>query len=272
MDEGLRRRYLAAMGIPLWLPRGAADEMAAVTEAPLPAQSGAQEAVSCQPQPVSPRPATPLTPVPAPPAELLFPAGPGATATDLPGWDELQARVADCRACADLVRNRSRTVFGVGNREAQLMIIGEAPGVDEDRQGEPFMGRAGQLLNRMLQAIGFPREQVFIANILKCRPPGNRDPHQDEAQRCELFLLRQVELVAPKTILSVGRISAHSLLKTDAAVGRLRSRLHYFGERRIPLVVTYHPAYLLRSPEQKAKAWDDLQLAYRALHQEKGGG
>ncbi len=274
MDEGLRRRYLAAMGIPLWLPRGAAEEVAAVAEAPLPAHNEAREAISRPPRPSSPRPVSALPPAPAPLAEPVFPAAPNPAATELglPGWDELQARVAACRACADLVRNRSRTVFGVGNREAQLVIIGEAPGVDEDRQGEPFVGRAGQLLNRMLQAIGFPREQVFIANILKCRPPGNRDPHQDEAQRCELFLLRQMELVAPKVILSVGRISAHSLLKTDAAVGRLRGRLHYFGERRIPLVVTYHPAYLLRSPEQKAKAWEDLQLAHRALHEEKGVG
>jgi DNA polymerase len=117
----------------------------------------------------------------------------------------------------------------------------------------------------MLRAAGYPREQVFIANILKCRPPGNRDPHQDEALRCEPFLLRQMELVAPKAILSVGRISAQNLLKTDAPVGRLRGRLHYYGERRIPLVVTYHPAYLLRSPEQKAKAWDDLQLLMKVL-------
>lgn len=254
MEEGLRRRYLAAMGIPLWLPRGAADEMAAVTEA-------------ASVPPLPPRPASAPPPVPGPPAKPAFAAAPEPAATELDnlGWDELQARVAACRACAELVRNRSHTVFGVGNREAQLMIIGEAPGVDEDRQGEPFVGRAGQLLDRMLQAIGFPREQVFIANILKCRPPGNRDPHQDEALRCEPFLLRQVELVAPKAILSVGRISAQNLLKTDAAVGRLRGRLHYFGERRIPLVVTYHPAYLLRSPEQKAKAWQDLQLLLRAL-------
>lgn len=272
MEEGLRRRYLAAMGIPLWLPRGAADEMAAVSEAPPPARSEARETPSRPPRSVSPRPDSARPPVPAPTAKPVFPESSDIAATelDLPGWDELQARVAECRACPDLVRNRNRTVFGVGDRQAQLMIIGEAPGVDEDRQGEPFVGRAGQLLNRMLQAIGCPREQVFIANILKCRPPGNRDPHQDEAQRCEPFLLRQVELVAPKAILSVGRISAQNLLKTGAAVGRLRGRLHYFGERRIPLVVTYHPAYLLRSPEQKAKAWDDLQLVYRALHEERG--
>jgi len=245
MEEGLRRRYLAAMGIPLWLPRDTADE-------PLP----------------EPSPAAAEAPSPVPPPVVQAPQPPVLTAepqVDASGWDELQARVAQCSACPDLVRNRSRTVFGVGNREAQLMVIGEAPGVDEDRQGEPFVGRAGQLLNLMLRAAGYPREQVFIANILKCRPPGNRDPHQDEALRCEPFLLRQMELVAPKAILSVGRISAQNLLKTDVAVGTLRGRVHYYGERQIPLVVTYHPAYLLRSPEQKGKVWGDLQMLMKIL-------
>jgi uracil-DNA glycosylase family 4 len=241
MDEQRRRDYLAAMDIPLWLPRG--EEQHTPPPAPL-------VATEPQPQPVAPPPPEPLQ---APEAGL--------------DWDGLAGAIAGCQACPELVRNRSRTVFGVGNRQAELMVIGEAPGVDEDRQGEPFVGRAGQLLNLMLQAIGFPRQQVFIANVLKCRPPNNRDPHAEEAERCEAFLLRQLELVNPKIILSVGRISAHNLLKTDDTVGRLRGRVHYFGERRIPLVVTYHPAYLLRSPEQKAKAWDDLQLALRTLRQ-----
>ncbi len=264
MDEGMRRRYLAAMGIPLWLPRGAEQE---ATAQPPPVHNEVREAISAPA--LAPRPASAPPQPPAPPVAPVPTTAPELPATELdnPDWDELQARVAECHACAELVRNRSRTVFGVGNREAQLMIIGEAPGVDEDRQGEPFVGRAGQLLNRMLQAIGFPREQVFIANILKCRPPGNRDPHQDEALRCEPFLLSQVELVAPKVILSVGRISVQNLLKTDSAVGRLRGRLHYFGERRIPLVVTYHPAYLLRSPEQKSKVWQDLLLVLETLRQ-----
>jgi DNA polymerase len=156
-------------------------------------------------------------------------------------------------------------VFGVGNTQADLLVIGEAPGADEDRQGEPFVGRAGQLLNAMLLATGFKREQVFIANILKCRPPNNRDPRPEEALRCEPFLLRQIELIQPKVILSAGRISAQNLLKTDIAVGKLRGRVHRFGERQIPLVVTYHPAYLLRSPEQKGKSWDDLQLVLSLL-------
>jgi DNA polymerase len=141
------------------------------------------------------------------------------------------------------------------------MVIGEAPGVDEDRQGEPFVGRAGQLLNAMLSALGLARKDVYIANILKCRPPGNRDPRPEEAAACRPYLSRQIELVVPRVILAVGRISAQNLLGTDVPLGRLRGRIHYLGDGGPPLVVTYHPAYLLRSPEQKAKAWQDLLLA-----------
>ncbi|MGD8931768.1 MAG: uracil-DNA glycosylase [Chromatiales bacterium] len=179
-------------------------------------------------------------------------------------WEALRERVRTCRLCG-LREGCTQTVFGVGNTAADLLIIGEAPGADEDRQGEPFVGRAGQLLNAMLLAIGFKREQVFIANILKCRPPNNRDPRPEEALKCEPFLLRQIELIQPRVILSVGRISAQNLLKTDIPVGKLRGRVHRFGERQLPLVVTYHPAYLLRSPEQKGKAWDDLQLVLSIL-------
>lgn len=179
-------------------------------------------------------------------------------------WDALDAAVRGCRACR-LWETRTKTVFGVGDRRADLMIIGEAPGADEDSQGEPFVGRAGQLLNRMLAAIGFSREQVYIANVLKCRPPGNRDPKPDEALACQAYLHRQVALIEPKIILSVGRISAQHLLKTETPVGQLRGRWFEYGPARIPLRVTYHPAYLLRSPEQKAKAWDDLTEVRRRL-------
>jgi len=188
---------------------------------------------------------------------------PRSAVADL-GWDALQRHVADCKAC-ELHRSRTQTVFGVGNQQADLLIIGEAPGADEDRQGEPFVGKAGKLLNAMLKAIGFERDQVYIANILKCRPPGNRDPHVEEAAHCEPFLMRQIELIAPKVILAVGRVSAQNLLKSPDAVGRLRGRVHQFGAGNIPLVVTYHPAYLLRSPEQKAKSWQDLQQALSLL-------
>lgn len=173
-------------------------------------------------------------------------------------WPQLREAVATCTRCV-LHESRTQTVFGVGNPDADWMIIGEAPGAEEDRRGEPFVGRAGKLLDEMLRAIGQRRESIFIANILKCRPPNNRDPKADEASLCREYLERQIELVNPKIILAAGRIAAQQLLETDAAVGRLRGELHHL--RHIPVVVTYHPAYLLRSPSQKRKAWDDLCLA-----------
>ena len=197
----------------------------------------------------------PRGPVDAEPAPvgLEMQAAPGE-----PGWDELRSTVAACTRCA-LHESRTQTVFGVGNTDADWMIIGEAPGAEEDRRGEPFVGRAGKLLDEMLLAVGQRRERVFIANILKCRPPNNRDPNQDETASCRPYLERQIELVRPGIILAVGRIAAQQLLQTDAPVGRLRGRVHQLGD--IPLVVTYHPAYLLRSPSQKRKAWDDLCMA-----------
>lgn len=184
-------------------------------------------------------------------------------------WPELRSAVKACRACA-LHETRTQTVFGVGDPAAELMVIGEAPGAEEDRQGEPFVGRAGQLLDLMLAAIGLKREQVYIANILKCRPPGNRDPKPQEAACCEPFLMRQIALVRPRVLLAVGRVSAQNLLHTDAPIGRLRGRWFELGPGHIPLLVTYHPAYLLRSPEEKAKAWRDLQQL--ALRLREGGG
>ena len=180
-----------------------------------------------------------------------------ATAGEL-GWDALRETVAACTRCA-LHESRTQTVFGVGNTGADWMIIGEAPGAEEDRRGEPFVGRAGKLLDEMLVAVGQTRNSVFIANILKCRPPNNRDPSQEEAASCRPYLERQIELVQPRIILAVGRIAAQQLLQTDAPVGRLRGKVHRLGA--IPLVVTYHPAYLLRSPSQKRKSWDDLCMA-----------
>jgi DNA polymerase len=191
------------------------------------------------------------------------PEEPGAPADAADyGWDELRAVVAACTRCG-LHESRTQTVFGVGNPTADWMIIGEAPGAEEDRRGEPFVGRAGKLLDEMLLAIGEKRESVFIANILKCRPPNNRDPAPDEAASCRPFLERQIELVRPKIILAVGRIAAQQLLQSDAPVGRLRGKVHQLGAT--PLVVTYHPAYLLRSPSQKRKSWDDLCLAARVM-------
>lgn len=179
-------------------------------------------------------------------------------------WEELATEARQCTACG-LCATRTQTVFGVGHRQAEWLIIGEAPGADEDRLGEPFVGRAGKLLDPMLHAVGQNRERAYVANILKCRPPENRDPTPEEATQCRPFLNRQIALIRPRLILAVGRIAAQNLLGTDTPIGKLRGQVHRFGPARIPLVVTYHPAYLLRSPREKRKAWDDLRLARRAL-------
>ncbi len=181
-------------------------------------------------------------------------------------WWSLSDEVVACRQC-ELHQSRTQTVFGVGNQNADWLIIGEAPGADEDRLGEPFVGRAGKLLTQMILALGYEREQVYIANILKCRPPNNRDPLPDEVRSCESFLKRQIALIQPKIILAVGRIAAQNLLKTDAKIGAMRGRSYHFGEQAIPVIVTYHPAYLLRSPREKAKAWQDLLLAKQIFMQ-----
>lgn len=185
------------------------------------------------------------------------------------GWDELATAVRSCTKCP-LHATRTNGVFGVGDRQARWMIIGEAPGADEDRQGEPFVGRAGQLLNAMLKSVGLAREQVFIANILKSRPPGNRDPKPEEVRACIPYLYRQIELVNPALILCVGRIAAQTLLDVDTPIGKLRGTVHRIAANR-PMVVTYHPAYLLRSPVEKRKSWADLLLAMRTFETLQSG-
>jgi DNA polymerase len=206
-------------------------------------------------------------PAPAPatgyalaPADGTAPAA-GMSAPAGAGWEELAGAVAACTRCS-LCRTRTQTVFGTGDQGARLMVVGEAPGAEEDRQGLPFVGRAGQLLNAMLRSVGFAREQVYIANVLKCRPPKNRDPEPAEAEQCLPYLRRQIELVAPRALLCVGRIAAQNLLGTDASLGNLRGQVLRLGAT--PVVVTYHPAYLLRTPAHKRRAWDDLRRA-RAL-------
>lgn len=179
-------------------------------------------------------------------------------------WEMLRATVAGCTRC-ELHQHRTQTVFGVGNRDADWMIIGEAPGAEEDRRGEPFVGRAGKLLDEMLRAVGLDRSQAFIANILKCRPPNNRDPASGEAAACRGYLERQIDMVNPRLILAAGRIAAQQLLHSDLPVGRMRGRVHTLNHRQIPVVVTYHPAYLLRSPSQKRKVWEDLCLARQTV-------
>lgn len=195
---------------------------------------------------------------PAAPPDAPAPADPTVL-----GWEELAAAVHACQRC-ELCKSRTQAVFGVGDRQARLMIVGEAPGAEEDRQGEPFVGRAGRLLDAMLRAVGLDRERVFIANILKCRPPRNRDPQPAEVAQCMPYLMRQIELISPALILCVGRIAAQNLLATDTPIGRLRGSLHRL-ETGVPVIVTYHPAYLLRSPGEKRKAWEDLKLVIGTL-------
>ncbi len=224
MSDALRSAYLQAIGIPQWAPRDAVDE-AHVAE---------------------------------PEGEMVSGEG-GSDMANL-DWPALRQAALACRDC-QLAAGRTQVVFGVGDQRADWMIIGEAPGEQEDLQGEPFVGRAGLLLNNMLMAVGLSREKVYIANVVKCRPPRNRDPQPEEIGACQRFLQRQIELIAPKLILVVGRVAAQTLLDSDAPVGRLRGRVHQYPGMGIPLVVTYHPAYLLRRPVEKAKSWEDLKLA-----------
>ncbi|MBS0365599.1 MAG: uracil-DNA glycosylase [Proteobacteria bacterium] len=233
-------RYLEALGIELWVPRAAAV-------AGGPAVPAAPDAVPA---------ATAAVPAAPPMAEA-----PAVPADSVAAWAQLRREVMACTRCG-LHTTRTQGVFGVGPARCDWLVIGEAPGAEEDRRGEPFVGAAGQLLDKMLQAIGLDRTRnVYIANILKSRPPGNRDPGPEEVTACMPYLLRQIGLLQPKIMLAVGRIAAQNLLQTDVPLGRLRGRAHAFGASAIPLVVTYHPAYLLRTPADKRKAWEDLKFA-----------
>ena len=238
MASGRRREYLEAIGIDVWVPRSAPAAPPAVARAP-----GMAPAVTAREEP----------------EEALAAS-----------WEALRQEVLHCTRCP-LHLTRTQGVFGVGPRRADWLVIGEAPGAEEDRRGEPFVGAAGQLLDAMLRAIGLDRTRnVYIANVLKSRPPGNRDPRPEEVSACLPYLVRQIALLKPKIMLAVGRIAAQNLLGTDAPLGRLRGRVHYFGELNTPLVVTYHPAYLLRTPGDKRKAWEDLKFA-RNFYQQLAG-
>ena len=186
---------------------------------------------------------------------------------DLTDWPQTLQAIEACHNC-ELANSCTRKVPGKGSQQADLMIIGEAPGHDEDVQGIPFVGRAGQLLNKILQAIQLDPNSVYITNILKCRPPNNRDPHADEVQACSQFLEAQIKLIQPKVILSVGRISAQNLLKDHKPLGKLRGQKHVLPNTNLPLLVTYHPAYLLRNPAEKAKVWQDMKALHRLLNNE----
>lgn len=187
--------------------------------------------------------------------------------SESPLWQPLADEVKACTRCP-LHKTRRQTVFGVGSHQARLLVVGEAPGENEDRQGEPFVGRAGKLLDAMLHAIGLNRQTIYIANILKCRPPQNRDPNPEEMAECTPYLERQIALIQPTLILAVGRIAAHYLLGVTTPLSRLRGQRFQFGESRTPLLVTYHPAYLLRNPRDKSKAFADLQQVVRWLGRE----
>ncbi|MEW5756837.1 MAG: uracil-DNA glycosylase [Pseudomonadota bacterium] len=249
-------RYLTAMGIPAWQARHAADhslveetaEVSASIEEPVATHLEAHPQV--QPESTVSQGA----PVLIDPSQL--------------DWPALQEAVRTCQACP-LAQTRTQTVFGVGDPQASWMFVGEAPGAEEDRQGLPFVGRAGQLLTAMIQAMGMKREEVYIANMLKCRPPGNRDPRPEEVHQCEGYLKRQVALVQPKIMVALGRIAAQNLLKTDESLAKLRGKVFRYGDAQIPLVVTYHPAYLLRNPADKAKAWQDLCFATHVAKAQK---
>lgn len=230
MNQRMRLQYLEAMGIDVWQPRSAL-------------LSSESEVLATEVDNVSE----------------------SSVDTQL-DWQRLKSEVKNCQACT-LCEQRTNTVFGVGDESADWLVIGEAPGQEEDRQGEPFVGRAGKLLDQMLLALGLQRQQVYIANVVKCRPPQNRDPRPDEMASCAAYLRRQIELIQPKIILLVGRVAAQSLLNTTDNVGRMRGKRHSYADTQIPMVVTYHPAYLLRSPLEKRKSWKDLQFAYQIYSQ-----
>ncbi len=228
MDNATRLQYLEAMGIDVWVPRASADHEQAMTPDVI-VDNAQQESAD--------------------------------------SWEALQAEVAPCAKC-ELCKTRTQTVFGSGNKNAEWMFIGEAPGQSEDQQGLPFVGKAGQLLTEMLRAIDLDREEVFIANVVKCRPPANRDPEPIEIESCKPYLLRQMALIKPKIIVVLGRVAAQALLNTDEPIGKLRGRIHALNDT--PVVVVYHPAYLLRSLLDKRKAWADLKLAMQTVKHIKG--
>jgi uracil-DNA glycosylase family 4 len=261
MDTQRRNQYLEAIGVDVWVRRrggvladlplvaDAVDVQAALGQNPAPAESPVLAESPAAAFSIARAPAEPLS---------------GDAAAR---WEALRTEVTSCTKCS-LHTTRTQGVLGVGPQRTDWMVIGEAPGAEEDRRGEPFVGRGGQLLDAMLRAIGLSRAtNVYIANVLKSRPPGNRDPKPDEVAACLPYLMRQIALLQPRVMLAVGRIAAQNLLSTDVPLGRLRGKVHRFGELNTPLIVTYHPAYLLRTPADKRKAWEDLKFARSVFRQ-----
>jgi uracil-DNA glycosylase len=267
VDSQRRNRYLDAMGVDVWVRRpGGPLAGVGPWDAQALTQAGAVEVE--QPPPAPGASVAPAPTVPSPPSPAITPVAFEPASGDIAArWDALRTEVLSCTRCV-LHQSRTQGVLGVGPRRADWMVIGEAPGAEEDRRGEPFVGRAGHLLDAMLHAIGLNRgTNVYIANVLKSRPPGNRDPKPEEVAACLPYLMRQIELLQPRLMLAVGRIAAQNLLSTDLSLGRLRGKVHHFGELNTPLIVTYHPAYLLRTPADKSKAWEDLKFARSVFRQ-----
>lgn len=239
MNKATRLQYLKAMGIDVWMPIALHR-----IEAEIEYKTG----------------------VAALSVNAVKPLESGKIATDIIApelkekWQVVEQQVASCQLCS-LSQTRTRTVFGAGNKNSDWLLVGEAPGQDEDREGLPFVGRAGQLLTEMIRALGLARDDVYIANILKCRPPNNRNPKIEEAKACNNYLKQQIAMIQPKIILAIGRVAAQNLLKTDETISQLRGKVHYLDTT--PVIVIYHPAYLLRSLLEKRKAWQDLQSALK---------
>ena len=267
MKEALaaRVRYYREMGIYDFYRRNVAsalslDQASAATEANLPSQD------SFAPHPEEERDdmvrKTVLAPV-ASDLNLVVVKAEKNVTDPVTALKLIREDIGDCKRCKLSQQGRKQIVFGVGDPRAELMFVGEAPGADEDQQGEPFVGRAGQLLNNMIKAMGISREQVYIANVVKCRPPSNRTPERDECDTCSPFLMRQIAVVQPKVIVALGAVAAKNLLAVQSSLGDLRGR--WFEYRGCKLAVTYHPAFLLRDPRQKAEAWKDLQMVMKEL-------
>jgi uracil-DNA glycosylase len=281
MDAQKRNRYLDAMGVDVWVrrPGGALEGVWVAPVAVILAGASPPDSVVEHAAGAAPEVASIAGPLAGPevfvhepvattsPVIARAPAQPAAVGDEAARWEALRTEVLSCTKCA-LHKTRTQGVVGVGPHRTDWMVIGEAPGAEEDRRGEPFVGRAGHLLDAMLHAIGLNRgTNVYIANVLKSRPPGNRDPKPDEVAACLPYLMRQIALLQPRLMLAVGRIAAQNLLSTDTPLGRLRGKVHHFGELNTPLIVTYHPAYLLRTPADKRKAWEDLQFARSVFRQ-----
>lgn len=242
----MRDQYLQAMGITRWVKR----EPDPVSVDKVGVEKSEESLVSEQVKPGE--------------VELSVVQTPESHQADNLGWPELAQQVATCVAC-DLHATRKHAVFGEGSQQADWLIIGDAPGTEEDLQGVPFLGQGGQLLTAMIEAMGLKRQEVYITNSLKCRPPESRDPDAEETMACHVFLKRQIELLQPKVILAVGRVAAHNLLESSEPMKTMRGQTFTYKDTGIPVVVTYHPAYLLRAPSNKAKAWQDLKMAMRIV-------